>query len=211
MRPVIHPIHSQDGAILFAVLAIIVALTAGTVLVINMTTLELDVSANNKCQAQAFFNAESGMSGMMKIIDRTLEEARLVSSGDSKYSAYNFDGSGSDENQQYLEGVFGEGTVDIYAKKESEFKGGQLANLAPPQRINLHNVTQVSADLDAEVNWYYTHRGMLRGNSLEFAAGYEGFGSGRGGNVMFFRVISQGNGCNNAQYTVNGEYRWVRR
>jgi hypothetical protein len=212
MRKIVHPLDNESGVIIFAVLAFIVAITGATVLVINLSTLELDVSGNNKCQAQAFFNAESGISGMMKIIDRSLEEAQLVDENDSKYAAYTFDESGGNsENQQYTEGVFGGGTVDENAAKESQFRNAEVALLDPPQRNGLHNYNQVSADLNADVNWYYTHRGMLRGMSLEFAAGYEGFGSGRGGNVMFFRVISQGNGCGNATYTVNGEYRWVRR
>jgi hypothetical protein len=211
MRKIVHPLDNESGVIIFAVLAFIVAITAATVLVINMSTLEMDVSGNNKCQAQAFFNAESGISGIMKIIDRSLEEAQMVDSSNSKFAAYNFDGTSSDENQQYIEGVFGGVTADETAKKESQFRNGEVALLDPPQRGGLHTYGQVSADLNADVNWYYTHRGMLRGMSLEFAAGYEGFGSGRGGNVMFFRVISQGNGCDNATYTVNGEYRWVRR
>lgn len=212
MRKIVHPLDNESGVIIFTVLAFVVALTAATVLVINLTTLELDVSGNNKCQAQAFFNAESGMSGIMKIIDRTLEEAQLVDENDSKFGAYTFDDSdGSTETQQYNEGVYGSASADENADKESKFRNAEVALLDPPQSAGLHNYAQISADLNADVNWYYTHRGMLRGMSLEFAAGYEGFGSGRGGNVMFFRVISQGNGCDNSTYTVNGEYRWVRR
>jgi hypothetical protein len=211
MQKRVHPLNNESGVIIFAVLAFVVAITAATILVINLSTLELEVSGNNKCQAQAFFNAESGISGMMKIIDRSLEEAQIVDSSDSKYAAYAFDGTSTEENQQYIEGVFGGVSADETAKKESQFRNGEVALLDPPQRNGFHNYNQISADLNADVNWYYTHRGMLRGMSLEFAAGYEGFGSGRGGNVMFFRVISQGNGCDNATYTVNGEYRWVRR
>ena len=211
MRKRIHPLDNESGVIIFAVLAFIVAITAATVLVINLSTLELDVSGNNKCQAQAFFNAESGISGMMKIIDRSVEEAQLVDENDSKFAGYTFDGTASEEEDQYIEGVFGGVSADENATKESKFRNAEVALLDPPQLADLHNYGQVSADLNADVNWYYTHRGMLRGMSLEFAAGYEGFGSGRGGNVMFFRVISQGNGCDNSTYTVNGEYRWVRR
>lgn len=211
MRKIDHPLDNESGVIIFAVLAFIVAITAATVLVINMSTLELDVSGNNKCQAQAFFNAESGISGMMKVIDRSLEEAQMVDENDSKFGAYTFDGTASEEEDQYIEGVFGGASADETADKESKFRNGGVAILDPPQRADFHHYNQVSADLNADVNWYYTHRGMLRGMSLEFAAGYEGFGSGRGGNVMFFRVISQGNGCDNSTYTVNGEYRWVRR
>ena len=96
MKDIRKHIDNDKGMVLFSVLALIVAITAAAVVLVGMTTHELDVSANNKCQAQAFFSAESGMRGMMKVLDRSVEEAELVNPADLQFLAFNRDGNSAD-------------------------------------------------------------------------------------------------------------------
>ena len=83
-----------------------------------------------------------------------------------------------------------------------------IAASAPDDGHALHNYAQLPAQIDAEVNFFRTHGATLEGNTLEFASGYEGH---KGRFAMFFRIISQGHGCIQSNFTVNGEYRYVTR
>lgn len=218
MKTIRRPIDNERGAILFSVLALIVALTAGSVVLITMTGHELDVSANNKCQAQAFFNAESAMQGMMKVIDRTIEEAELVDNNDQQFAAHtHYDDLGAsvdnDTVTDYKDILHGGRQADVNATKEEKFQYNETANIqASALNPPIHNYVQLTADINADVNWYKNPgRFKLAGDTLEFAAGYEGLGSGAGGVALFFRIISQGHGCIRSNFTVNGEYRYVTR
>lgn len=213
MKDKCKSIDNESGSILFSVLALIVALTAASVVLINMTGHELDVSANNKCQAQAFFSAEAGMRGMMKVLDRSIEEAELVDNNDQQFKAYSRDGNATDAKNDYRDIFFDGRLADVNATKEEKFQYNEAANIAASELDDpLHNYAQLDASIDTDVNFYKTpFVSTMIGNTLEFAAGYEGLGSGAGGIGIYFRIISQGHGCNRSNFTVNSEYRYIIR
>lgn len=211
MKDIRNHIDNDKGMVLFSVLALIVALTAASVVLVNMTTHELDVSANKKCLGQAFFAAESGMRGMMKVLDRSVEEAELVDPTDLQFQAYDREGDLADAKDDYEDVFFNEKGADVNATKLEKFTHTEMANIAPSEMdvaYPLHTYAQLPAEIDADVNFYRTHNATLQGNTLEFASGYEGH---KGNMAIFFRIISQGHGCINSNFTVNGEYRYVSR
>lgn len=211
MKNVLHPIGNDSGVVLASVLALILALTAASVVLINMTSQEMDVSGNNKCQAQAFFSAESGMRGMMKVLDRTVEEAELVSNTDQQYAGFTY--TGSDATEEYRQVFFGGKTADANSTKTEKFQFSESVAIAPSADNDnpFHTYANLADGFDADVDFSRTHGATLEGATLEFAAGYEGLGSGAGSMAYFFRIVSQGHGCGRSNYTVNGEYRYVTR
>lgn len=221
MKTLHHRLNNEEGAILFTVVVFIIALTAAAVTLINLTTFELDMSRNYKCQQEAFFNGESGLFAMGKAISIMVDEGVISDANATgklggfalSQEAVDDTGDGVDDMDDLIE----KGTLDGIDEGTNEGEDANETALTKNTTIlgalaaTRSDGSSVEATLDADANWYFTDARNEKGGMMEFASGYEGTAN-KSGRSMYYRIISQGHGCGNtANYTVSGQYRHVNR
>lgn len=186
---------NEQGSILMTTIVLIVSLTAVGITFLNVSDFELRMTNNDKCAKVAFFNGESGLHAMAKVVRKSTELATMVPVGASDYPALlRADGSTASDDLLYY----------IMAG----FQGYSLP--AGQKDFRVYDASDIAYTLDADLSVQFSALMYLRGSSLEFASGYEGLGGGaKGSTAVFYHITSEGQGCMNAKHTVNGQYRWV--
>lgn len=193
MKPDLKIVNNEEGSILITAVMFIIALTAIGVTLIKISDFELKMATNDKCQKNAFFNGEAGLWGMSKVVRRSLEQAQLVNPNDPEYPGVTRSSATSATDDEIYDEMSGFSSA---SRGQKDFR--------------LFDNSNITAVIDADVNVAYTTSAQIRGNAIEFASGYEGLaGGGAGSNAIFYNITSEGRGCNNANFTVNGQYRWM--
>ena len=188
-RVVLRRFSNEQGSIMIVALIMLALLTLIGISASTTTEFETQIAGNEKFHKTAFYNAESGLYVIPKII------SAFVDSGSQTTVSIEIsflDSSGEPDAGITLDEVFYNEIMD-YAEHDS----------AKDVRFSLgtHNV-----NVDVE----RTGQMILTGGGAEFGSGAEGVGTGStGGVALFFAVDSFGDGPSTAQSNLEADYRKV--
>ena len=217
MKNMFTTLTNQNGSILFTVIAFVVALTAAAVTMINMTTFELEMAKNYKCQQEAFYNGESAMAAMGKAVSMMVDEGIIAdANATGQMGGIVLSQDAMDEGITSMDEVIEDGSHDEAGEGDNVGVDGNETMITKKTTIKGQMTSQrtdgsdLGVMLDADVNWYRTTIKANKGGSgQEMFASYGGRDQGRS---LYFRIVSQGHGCvGSANYTVTGQYRHVVR
>lgn len=211
-------LNNEEGAILVTVIVFIITLTAAAVTLINLTTFELDMTSNYKCQQEAFFNGESGLFAMGKAISIMVDEGTVTdANATGKLGGFALSEGAVTDGISDMDVLIEGGTTDNIGEGTNLGADGNETALTKNTTIagaistSRTDGTSVDIALNADINWYFTDVANEKGGMMEFASGYGG-AAGKSSRSMYYRIVSQGHGCGNtANYTVSGQYRHVNR
>lgn len=164
----------QQGFVLIMVLVLMVIMTLLGIMVIDFSTIDLQITGNQKRVSVAMEGADGGLDLSIPVIEKTLADGALDNAGIT---------------------ALGEVTAgDATAQNELLDEITGMSNLNPDTACNTPDLTiadlggvAVRVDIDRMIS------DILAGGALEFASGYEGIGAGAagGGISVLYRVTSQ--------------------
>ena len=177
-------IHNEDGFVLIVTLFVLILLTIIGISATSTTTIDLQISQNDKAAKIAFYNADGGIYPTVKLISQSINEGAEISGGDLGTIGYLVRPAG--DTTDFFSQVMGydaydAGTLDI--------------------QFNLGN-NSVNVDVNR------TGQKTLVGGGAEFASGAEGIGGGSSV-AAYFAVDSFGSGPYSANSNVGANYRKV--
>lgn len=164
--------HGQQGFVLILVLVLMVIMTLLGIMVIDFSTIDLQITGNQKRVSITLEGADAGLDLSIPVIEKTLEDGAL--------DAAALTDSGI---------VTAVDTTDLL----DELTG--MANLDPDTASASPDLTMASlGGIEVKVDIDRLISDILAGGALEFASGYEGIGAGAagGGISVLYRVTSHG-------------------
>ncbi len=175
-------IHNEDGFVFIVALFVLFLLTIIGISATSTTTIDLQISQNDKASKIAFYNADGGIYPAVKLISQSINAGAAISVGNAAPIIYT-----ADDPTDFFSQVMGycdtcdDGTPDI------QFPLGNY---------------NVNVDVQR------TGQETLVGGGAEFASGAEGIGGGTSV-AAYFAVDSFGSGPSSASSNVGANYRKV--
>jgi hypothetical protein len=170
----------QEGSALAIALLILVFLTILGLSGTTISTIEVQIAANDKFQRIAFYRADSGIYSTPKFIRETMEEGSNPTNSSITYLQ-----AGTDLFYRQIMGF------DTYDSGASDF-------------------AYVLSGTTIQVDVRRTRVEQIAGGGAEFGAGAEGVGGGTvGGVAIYYTIDSLGFGPASAISNLEGEYRLV--
>ena len=172
--------RKDEGAVIVVAIFVVLALVVVGSLATMLTTVELDISKNDKMGKEAFFAADAGCPISKEVLkDMILDEG--ITYSDPKYmtSGIFFDSYiFMNEVRNYYDPV-----------TESDLNDKIADN---PDYMPDITAQVAGRDIAIDVDW--RHRKSGAGGSLLFAMGYEGIGADRshGGVKIYYDIYSKG-------------------
>jgi len=191
MKIAMQRLDNESGAaVLIATILILVVITVIGLGAMNNTTMEVIIASNDQQYKMAFYNADSGVFSVPKLVSRIVNESRFVSIGV---------GSGTAEGLDYdLRGRAADVAQTNFYQQIMGFNLGSVAAVTLQPGIN--TIVDVSR----------IRRQIVAGGGAEFAAGTEGVGVGaQGGVAIFYQMNSQGFTGRGSNANVMADYRKV--
>lgn len=191
MKKAIKRLDNESGsAVLITTILTLVIITVIGLGAMNNTTMELTIASNDQQYKMAFYNADSGIYSVPKLVSRIVNESQFVPIGP---------GSGTAEGLEY------------------DFRGrtAAVAQTHFYQQIMGFNLNSVAAltlmpNINTIVDVSRIRRQIVSGGGAEFAAGTEGVGVGaQGGVAIFYQMNSQGFTGRGSNANVLADYRKV--
>jgi len=184
MNSFFRHIHNEDGFVLIVALFVLILLTIIGISATSTTTIDLQISQNDKAYKIAFYNADGGVYPTVKLISQSINAGAAISGTD--LGTINYLARPSGDTTTFFNQVMGfdaydAGTLDI------QFALGN---------------NNVNVDVNR------TGQKTLVGGGAEFASGAEGIGGGASV-AAYFAVDSFGAGPYNASSNVGANYRKV--
>jgi len=164
--------NKQQGFVLVLVLVLMTIMTLLGIMVIDFSTIDLQITGNQKQVSIALEGADAGLDLSIPVIEQTLAAGALDDAGITA------SGVVTDlDTTNLLDELTGLRNLDA-----------DTASATPDLRIASLGGTEVQVDIDRMVS------DIVAGGALEFASGYEGIGAGAagGGISVLYRVTSQG-------------------
>jgi len=184
----IHIQNESGSATIIAAVLILVIVTLVGLSAMDTTTVELQIASNDQRSRIAFYNADSGVYGIPKIISRIVdisEPIGIVGEADSIADGVAWDAT-SDRNIFFGQ-VMG---YDIYDPTPDVVMG--------------------QGGFSTQVDVERTRSRILAGGGAEFASGVEGIGVGStGGVAVYYELDSSGQSTRGAAANVIADYRKV--
>lgn len=179
-------IHNEDGFVFIVALFVLILLTIIGISATSTTTIDLQISQNDKASKIAFYNADGGIYPTVKLISQTINAGAKIEVPDLGAIKYRDRPAGEDPSTDFFNQVMGydaydAGTLDI--------------------QFNL-GIYSVNVDVNR------TGQKTLVGGGAEFASGAEGIGGGTSV-AAYFAVDSFGSGPTGANSNVGANYRKV--
>ena len=212
MRQKFSIFRNEDGSVLIITVLILVALTLTGISAITMSSIDIQIAANDKLYKTALHNADSGTFAVAKVISKTLRKSEDegdgivtlgdISETDKRYDAFTYLDSGKNDD-----GTSGPTFARELHRSESLYEDGEYAKYDTDSDIQFalnDNITDVDVQRveSAEDN---------EGGGIEAFAGYEGIGTGTagGGVSIIFNLNSFGRIPPNTLSKINAVYRYV--
>jgi len=165
-------VNNQRGFVLVMVLGLMVIMTLLGIMVIDFSTIDLQITGNQKQAAIAVEGADAGLDLSIPVIEGTLQGGVLDAAAITDLGV-----------------VTAVDTTDL----EDEINGAKsldadTAAASPDLTMDDLGGVTVQVDIDRMIS------DVLPGGAMDFASGYEGIGSGAsgGGVQVLYRVQSQG-------------------
>lgn len=183
--------HIQDdsGSItIIAAVLILVIVTLVGLAAMDTTTVELQIAGNEQRSRIAFFNADSGVYGVPKIISRIVDISRPMGlAGEAGSIAAGADWDATTDQDIFFDQVMGYATYDPAS-----------------------DVVMGQGGFSTQVDVERTRSRVLAGGGAEFASGVEGIGVGAtGGVAVYYELDSWGQSTRGAVSNVIADYRKV--
>jgi hypothetical protein len=191
MKRINPHIQDQSGAvtIIFAVLILVVITLVG-LSAMDTTTVELTIAGNDQRSRIAFYNADSGVYGIPKIVSRIVDVSGPVVIGNPADSDCVADGATWDattDQNTFFRQVMGYDDYD-----------------AQP------DITMGQGGFNTQVDVERIRSRTLAGGGAEFASGVEGIGVGStGGVAIYYGLDSLGRASLGTVANVTADYRKV--
>jgi len=186
---------NQRGSALIVAIMILAILTLVGIAVTNTTRIETIIAGNEKFHKIAFYNADSGVHVIPKLI------SYCVDNGEAQPGLANInylDDSGNPDASS--------GTLDIFFYEMMGFD----ALLGRAAHDDVCDTSFVMGGHDVEVDIERSGQQSLAGGGVEFASGAEGIGVGSAGGVaLLYTLDSFGDGPATAESEIVGVYRKV--
>jgi len=152
-------LRNEEGVILITIILLMAVVALLGVIAIDTSTVDVQISGNQRRASEAFGGAEAGTDLAQPIIERTIAAGALEPT------------------------TITDGTVDPNplsgVNLETGVNGGSDYNADSPFANPDLTVSVGAADVKVDIDRLYSY--ALPGGSLEFASGYEGVGAGAGG------------------------------
>jgi len=176
-------LNNERGFVLIASLLMLVVLMIIGIAATNTTTIELQISGNDKSAQMAFYGADAGNELAKELIEQTIEvRGWQDETGDEKVI----------------------GTVTIINK---DF----WLNTDADSPTTDNRDVELPFDRGTTRLRIGGEGGLAAGGAIQMAAGYEGAGKGAagGGSWILYNVRSRHEGVNNSQQQIRGQWRHV--
>ncbi|MDF1580788.1 MAG: pilus assembly PilX N-terminal domain-containing protein [Desulfuromonadales bacterium] len=169
----LHSVRNESGVILITVLLLMLIMTFLGIMVIDTSTIDMQIAGNFKRTTTAFEGAEAGVEIAIPIIERTMFNGSMLPYNSLTTSPNLIDPDLVSEITGSLN------------NSSDHFCGGSVD---PDIVIADLNGVKIEVDIDRLLS------DTVAGGAIEFASGYEGVGAGAagGGNQVLFRIVSQG-------------------
>jgi len=194
--------RKEEGAVLVVAIFVVLALVVVGSLAIMLTTVELDISKNDKMAKEAFFVADAGCPISIKILkEMILNEG--IDGQDYEDKGIFIMKESEDTLEERVEKLLNE--VRNYYETVSDDNDKDLDS---PEIGDMADITAQVAGRDVRVDVDWRHRKSGAGGSLLFAMGYEGIGADRshGGVKIYYDVYSKGNAIGKTSAEVKAVY-----
>ena len=173
-------LNNEDGMILLTVLILMFIATLLGVISINSSTIEVQISGNEKRVSTSFAAAEAGIDLAIPIIEQSLAFGSLTPSSFTVPDREGVDRAvvmDTTDNKLYKE------ISDPYYSYD--------ADTTDTPDIYIEDLG-VGVEVMIDIDRLYSE--VIAGGALEFAMGYEGVGAGAagGGVVVYYRITSAG-------------------
>lgn len=175
-------LNNEDGMILLTVLILMFIATLLGVISINSSTIEVQISGNEKLVATSFAAAEAGLAVAIPIIEKT----HYDSTGSVSPASFTvFDGA-ADVPAEIDSDLYNDITNPDYSRPND----GDATDNHPD--IYIADLGGLGVELSIDIDRLYSE--AVGGGALEFAMGYEGVGTGAagGGVVVYYMINSAG-------------------
>lgn len=167
-------LNNEDGMILLTVLLLMFIATLLGVIAINSSTIEVQISGNERRVSTSFAAAEAGLAIAIPIIKQSLTEGHL-----SPASFTVFDGEGN------VPAVIDSNLFNEISDPAYSYDSDTTDN----PDIYIEDLGGLGVKISIDIDRLYSE--ALAGGALEFAMGYEGVGAGAaGGGVVIYYMIS---------------------
>jgi Tfp pilus assembly protein PilX len=191
MTPIKQPLSNESGAaVLIATILILVVVTAIGLGAMNNSTMEMTIASNDTQHKMAFYNADSGVYGVPKLVSRVVNESQTIEigAGSGRAEGLNYDLRGRTDD---------EAETDFYRQIMGFDLDTEAAITMQPGINTIINVSRIRQQIVA-------------GGGAEFAAGTEGVGVGsQGGVAIFYQMDSRGFTGRGSNANVIADYRKV--
>lgn len=169
----LQSVRNESGVILITVLLLMLIMTFLGIMVIDTSTIDMQIAGNFKRSSTAFEGAEAGVELSIPIIERTMFNGSMLS-----YNALT-----TSPNS-----IASDLVSEITGSLNNSSDGLCGGSAAPDIVIADLNGVKIEVDIDRLMS------DAISGSALEFASGYEGIGAGAagGGTQVLFRIVSQG-------------------
>jgi type IV pilus assembly PilX-like protein len=181
--------HDESGSItIIAAIMVLLIVTLVGISAMNTTTVELQIAGNDQRSRIAFYNADSGVYGIPKIISRTVDTSEPVGvAGETDSIAAGVTWNAATDQDIFFDQVMGFDTYDPTP-----------------------DVAMGQGGFSTEVDVERVRSRVLSGGGAEFASGTEGVGVGTtGGVAVFYELDSRGQSTRGAVSNVIADYRKV--
>ena len=188
--------RKEEGAVIVVAVFVVLALVVIGSLAIMFSTVELDISRNDRFGKEAFFVADAGCPLSTKVIRKIiLNEGIDIEDYEENYYANNI--------------FFYDHDPDLLLNEVMNYEGEGIDNDKETDTAdnNPDIQTMVSnRDLTIDVDW--RHRKSGPGGSLLFAMGYEGIGADRshGGVKIYYDIDTKGKVSGNTTAKIGAVY-----
>ncbi len=176
-------LKNEQGSVLLLAIMMMMVLTLIGIAATTTSTIEIQISGNDKFHKMAFYNADAGVYAIPKIISMTINKKTTPDIG-SSFDYLKNDGTKS-ASATYLD-FFEElaGLKNYDDKKDISFKNDGV------------NLTEVDVERLEVIT--------LAGGGAEYASGADGGGSSLKG--IYFGIDSFGEGPNNSESNLGARY-----
>ena len=184
----IHTQNESGSVTVIAAVMVLLIITLVGISAMDTTTVEMQIASNDQLGRIAFYNADSGVYGIPKIISRIIDTSDPVGiAGEADSIATGVAWDASTDQDTFYDQVMGYDDHDAVA-----------------------DVSMGQGGFNTEVDVERVRSKVLAGGGAEFASGVEGIGVGAtGGVAVYYELDSRGRSTRGAVANVIADYRKV--
>jgi len=188
--------RKEEGAVIVVAVFVVLVLSAIGSLAIMFSTVELDISKNDRFGKEALFVADAGCPISTKVIRETILDEGID--------------SGDYHNEYYDNNIFFHlDDPTLLLNEVLNYEGASYPNDKETDNPDTDpdiTTTLLNRNLTIDIDWRHKRSGP--GGSVLFAMGYEGIGADRrrGGVEIYYDIDTKGNAAGNIAAEIGAVY-----